>query len=205
MKRLPTLFLLVVSSILLNSCSANTLLYSWHEGSLEQYRLQKVLVVGVAQDETKRRIYEDTFVSSLTEKGIQATPSYTASNKVIEPGRSALQEVIDKTGTRLVMITHLVGRNEGETFYHSQNISPQHDHFSHDLYTYYPATYHAIYTSDRSSGITQVILETNLYDVRTGMLIWSARSRSIDPVMTRKYYQDLIELFLDDLKAKSFF
>jgi len=178
------------------------LLSSWTDESLEQYRLEKVLVVGVAQDETKRRIYEDTFVSSLTELDVQAVPSYTVCKQAIEPNTEDLKEVVEKTEAGAVLITHLVGRNEKDYYHPPQRINSIDSHFSYGLYGYYPAIYRSVYTPGSYSGSTKVILETNLYDVQTEKLIWSARSESIDPVMTRKYYQKLIDLFLDDLEKQ---
>lgn len=193
---------LLIFNIFLTSCSANRLLFSWTDETLNQYHLEKLLVVGVAKDETKRRIYEDTFVSSLTEINVPAVPSYAVCKQAIEPNAESLREVIGKTGTSAVLITHLVGINEEDYYHPPQRINSVDTHFSHGLYGYYPAIYHSVYMPGNYSGNTKVILETNLYDVQTEKLIWSARSESIDPVMTRKYYQELINLFLTDLEKQ---
>lgn len=192
-------FYLLICSIFFSSCSANRLLSSWTEDTQDHYNLGKVLVVGVAIDETKRRIYEDTFVSSLTELDVLAVPSYTVCKQAIEPSTEGLKEVVEKTGADAVLITHLVGKNEESYSPPTQQSSSVASHFSHGLYRYYPAIYRSVYAPGNYSVTTKVILETNLYDVQTEKLIWSARSESIDPVMTRKYYQKLINLFLDDL------
>lgn len=194
-----TVTCLLICSFFFSACSANRLLSSWTEKSLDQYTLGKVLVVGVANDETKRRIYEDTFVSSLEKIDVLAVPSYTICKQAIEPSTEDLKEVVEKSEAGAVLITHLVGKNEADYSHPSQQINSIDTHFSHGLYRYYPAIYYSVYAPGNYSGTTKVILETNLYDVQTEKLIWSARSESIDPVMTRKYYQKLISLFLDDL------
>ncbi|MBU0944444.1 MAG: hypothetical protein KJ804_14530 [Proteobacteria bacterium] len=198
-----TFFSLLLVTLLVTSCSANKLLFSWTDKSLDQYRLRKILVIGVAKDETKRRIYEDTFVSSLTKIEVPAVPSYTVSKEAIKPSTEGLQEIIKRSEAGAVLITHLVGKNEEDALPPSLGLNAINTRFPYGLYGYYPVIYHAVYSIGNYSDNTKVVLETNLYDVRTEKLIWSARSQSIDPVMTRKYYQQLINLFLSDLEKQN--
>ncbi len=204
MKKILHFSLLLIFSTLFTSCSANRLLSSWKDTSLDEYRLQNLLVVGVSQDETKRRIYEDTFVTSFKKVNVQAVPSYTVCKEAIKPSEKALREVIDKTGAGAVLITHLVGKNETNYFQPDRRLNLKGSSTFSGLYGYYPLIYHSVYTPGGSTSTTKIILETNLYDVQSEKLLWSARSQSIDPVMTRKYYQELINLFLDELKKNDF-
>ena len=209
MKNLSPFFLILLCSFLLSSCSANKLTSSWKNDSLGQYHLDTVLVVGVARDETKRRIYEDTFVSSLTEAGVIAVPSYTVGKQSFEPTEKSLQEMIIKSHATAVLITHKIGREEVEAYQRSAVLIGSNNYygttgsdsyFGNTLYGYYPFIWNSVAPSGSYYEKIKVMLETNLYDVKTEDLLWSARSESTDPVMTRKYYQKLINLFLNDLK-----
>lgn len=197
MKISQTVVLLLFSTIL-SSCSTNRLLSSWNDPSYGESSIATVLIVGIAKDETKRRIYEDTFVDSLTQINTKSVASYTASKQSIEPSEEALRNVIKKTGAKTVLITHMVSANEKE-FYQPSNRIIGTNSYSTGLYRYYPFIFNSVYSSGSHVSTTKVVLETNLYDVETEKLIWTARSQSIDPVMTRKYYQQLIDLFLNDL------
>jgi len=78
MKNKYLLFLILLTNTLLSSCSTNRLLSSWNDESFEQSSIATVLVIGVTKnDETKRRIYEDTFVDSLNSVQTKAIASYT--------------------------------------------------------------------------------------------------------------------------------
>lgn len=106
-----------------------------------------------------------------------------------------------KTNAESVLITHLVKANEKNSYQpHSVIIGT--NSYNRGLYGYYPMIYNSVYQSGSYVTQTKVVLETSLYDVKTEKRIWSAQTESIDPVMTRKYYQQLIDLFLDDLKNK---
>jgi hypothetical protein len=202
MKKIHTIALLLFCTVL-SSCSANRLLTSWNDSSFEEPSIAPILLIGIARDETKRRIYEDTFADSLTLLNTKSVASYKVSKQSIEPTENALREVVQKTGAKTVLITHMVSESEKEFYQPASIIHGTNSYSTGGLYRYYPFMYNSVFTSGSYSGTTKVILESNLYDVKTEKLIWTARSESIDPVMTRKYYQQLIDLFLDDLSSKN--
>ncbi len=197
--KLPVFFFI---SLLLTSCSSNTLISSRINPSQEQSSIVPVLVVGIAKNETKRRIYEDTFVDSLNATDTKAIASYTVSKQSIEPTKEALRTIIEKTGARTILITHMVGSDEKD-FYLPNNRVIGTNSYPPGLYGYFPFIYGYVYSSGSYVNTTKVLLETSLYDVASENLIWTARSESIDPIMTRKYYQELIDLFLEDLDSKN--
>jgi hypothetical protein len=197
-KQIGPLFLCLA---LLSSCSASKLLSTWKSDSAAQFKTSRMLVIGVAKDETKRRIYEDTFTDSLIAMNVNAVPGYTTSESAIEPTEKHLREAVKKSGCDSVLITHMVGASEKDFYQPHNRILGTNNLSSYGLYGYYPFIHRSVYSGSYVST-TKVVLETSLYDVATEKRIWSARSESIDPVMTRKYYQQLINLFLSDLESK---
>ncbi len=193
---------LILCITLLSSCSASRLLSTWESESAVQFKTSRMLVIGVAKDETKRRIYEDTFTDSLVDMKVDAVPSYTTSEQTIEPTEQHLRQAIQKSGCDSVLITHMVGALEKDFYQPHSVIVGSNSLSSYGLYGYYPFIYRSVYSGGSYISTTKVMLETSLYDVATEKRIWSARSESIDPVMTRKYYQQLINLFLSDLESK---
>ena len=183
---------------LLNGCSSSRLLSSRTDSSFDNASISTILVVGIAEDETKRRIYENTFVGSFQAAGKKAVASYTVSKQSIEPTEEALRAALKKSGAATILITHLVHENE-KNFYQPTNMVIGTNSYPTGLYHYYPFIYNSVYSAGNYVSTTKVVLETSLYKVSTEKLIWTARSESIDPVMTRKYYQELIDLFIQDM------
>jgi hypothetical protein len=68
---------------------------------------------------------------------------------------------------------------------------------------YYPLAYREVYTPGYNYSVTTVNIESNLYDAENEKLIWSAQSKSVDPQMTKKYIDELVQIFAKDLKANS--
>lgn len=196
--------LFLLCCLILSSCSTSRILSSWNDDSLGQHSLGTLLVIGVAQDETKRRIYEDTFADSFIQAGTKAIASYTVSKQSIEPSEEALKEVVKKSNAQSVLITHLVSENEKSYYQPSSVVVGTNSYSTGGLYGYYPFIRNSVSTTGSYTSTTKVVLESNLYDVTTEKLLWTARTESIDPVMTRKYYQQLIDLFINDLSKKNF-
>ncbi len=196
--------IILLCLLLLSSCGGNKLLNTWQIESPEQYRLDHILVVGVARNETKRRIYEDTFTDSFIASGVNAIASYTSSKQPIKPDEKTLRAVVEKTKSRFVLITHIVNKNEQDYYQPRGRIFTTNSPVGYGLYGYYPYIFGSVYNSGSYVSSTKVVLESTVYDVLTEKRIWSAQSLSIDPVMTRKYYQQLIDLFLADLQKTKF-
>ncbi|HID03769.1 MAG TPA: hypothetical protein EYP18_11270 [Desulfobacterales bacterium] len=111
-----------------------------------------------------------------------------------------MREIIKKTNAKTILITHLISDTEKDFYIPSSLIIGTN---SYDrLYSYFPFVHSPVASSGSYVSTNKVILETSLYDIETEKLIWTARTESIDPVMTRKYYQQLIDLFLKDLSKK---
>jgi hypothetical protein len=202
MKPLTPYLIILLTGIFLNGCSTNRLLSSWNDKTSEQASIAPILVLGITKNnETKRRIYEDTFVNSLNKVHTKAIASYELNKHSIAPTKKALRAIIKRTKAKTILITHLVSDTEKSFFVPSSVVIGTNSYDK--LYSYFPFVHNSVATSGSFLSTSKVILETSLYDVKTEKLLWTARTESIDPVMTRKYYQQLIDLFLQDLSSKN--
>ena len=81
MKRISSVYLSAIlgTALLAAGCVASTkFVSSWREPSFQEGSVKKVFVVGVARNAGLRRVFEDTFVKSLTGASVQALASYTS-------------------------------------------------------------------------------------------------------------------------------
>jgi hypothetical protein len=61
---------------LVGACQSTTLENSWRDAQYKGPPLKKLLVVGVANQATTRRLFEDGFVKELAEIGVAGVQSY---------------------------------------------------------------------------------------------------------------------------------
>ncbi len=195
-------FLTLFFSALLSSCATTSLTTAWHDPNYSgSNSLHDVLIIAVAEEDTVRRLYEDGFVAKLSEAGVRAFPSYTLNIPDIKPTKQAVAAAVDAADASFVLITrHLTT----DTKQHYRPPEPVYvDPYYSRMNYYYPLAYREVsYRPGYTYKVTTVVLESNLYDVQTEKLIWSAQSKSVDPSMTQKYLDELISVFAKDLKDK---
>jgi hypothetical protein len=136
------------------------------------------MVLGVSRKPGPRRIFEDTFAAALGAQGVTAVPSYT----VIGEGQAdsvKTSAVLQEGRFDGMFVTRLVDKRTVDSYYPPTTtyVTAPSAYYG-GWHGYYSTGY--AYTS--ASGYTvqnQVVnLETNLYRVSDGKLVWSALSQS---------------------------
>lgn len=197
----PVVMLFTVS-LLLYSCAASSLTASWHDQSyVGNSPLSDVLVIAVTEEETSRRLYEDSFVAKLEESGVRGIPSYRLQASDIEPSKQAVQTAVAMADARYVLITRHLSTDTKQRYSPPEPIYV--DPYYSSMYRYYPLAYREVrYRPGYSYTVTTVSIESNLYDAQTEKLIWSAQSKSVDPNMSRSFFDSLVDVFTKDLKER---
>ncbi len=69
--------LIVVAFVgmLLNACASTKLTQTWVDKSSKGKTVSNVLVIGIANEESNRRLFESTFVQKLKAVGVEAVSS----------------------------------------------------------------------------------------------------------------------------------
>ena len=72
-------FLMVIALLLAADtvgCAPTELVNVWRDPSIARPQLNKMLVISLRKDATRRRMWEDAFANELARYGVAATPSY---------------------------------------------------------------------------------------------------------------------------------
>jgi len=200
-RSLGPVLLLLTTTFLLYSCASTSLTATWHDRSYAGSGLHDVLVIAVTEDETSRRLYEDGFVARLGEAGVRGIQSYSLQASDIEPTEQAVQTAVGMADARFVLITRHLSTDK------KQHYSPPEpiyiDPYYSRMHRYYPLAYREVrYRPGYTYTVTTVSIESNLYDAQTEKLIWSAQSKSVDPNMSKSFFDGLVDVFARDLQEK---
>jgi hypothetical protein len=158
--------LLIIICFTLVSCTTTTITSVWKDESYKG-QIQNVFVIGLFQRETNRRIYEDEFVKQLSAQGVNAIASYKElrSDKLLD--KKVIMSKMEELNMEVVFITNIVDKERkemyGKTWYND--------------YSYHYPTRYKISTMRYLDYDYHV--ETELYDVRSDGLIWSALSETV--------------------------
>ena len=195
-------FLGLLIAGLLAACATTKVTNVWYEKGHPPVR--KVLVLGVAENEGHRRLFEDALVRALKRDGVAAESAFRIMPPTKEPTKRMILEAVRRHGFDAVLITRVVAVDEQSYYYPPSSTyvySPP--PMYRDMWAYYPRVYDSYATTPGYSvKVETVRLESNLYDAATRKLIWSAASDLYDPRSEdlRKVFDELANRFLVSLE-----
>jgi len=173
---------------LMVSCTGTDLTETQVDDAYKGKPVSDILIIAVTGNEHNRRSYERKFVANLKSVGVEAV----ASEKSISmPGdlkikKETILSAVDQYKNDAVIITQLVGK-ETKDVYQRGGVT---------RYGYFGYTRNPGY----SSTTKKVRLETNLYDAKTGELIWSGISKTLSKDSTDRIMNDVIKTVIANLK-----
>ncbi len=180
------------------ACSSTTLSGSWKD---PEYRgpVQKIYIVGIAKVDLNRRIFEDTFTRELETLGVKALPSYRDLPISQEGNQSAIVAQLEKNGADAILLTRVTDkRTETVT---TPGYATTYYGGSGGWGGYYNRGYaETMYTPSTTTEFQIATVESNLYNTKTGKIIWSAQLETVVENNLDKLFTDFVKTVTKDLK-----
>jgi hypothetical protein len=169
----------ILGAALLAACGTVTKIpNAWRNPAHEGAPFQKVFVIGVGKNDLNRRLFEDQFAAVLSAGGAVASPSYGALPQSERLTEAQVRGAIEGDDYDGVIVTRLLGVEEETEYVRPRTYTvPRH----HGYYGYYGSSWDVVHEPGYFETHTIVRLETNLYDVGTGELVWSGQSETFNP------------------------
>jgi hypothetical protein len=163
------------------SCASKTTLSNvWRSESYPSGKMQRILVIGVAQNEANRRSFEDGFAAALAAQNVDAVSSYQLLPGEERLSKASIEQAIAGRGFQGVLVTRLLAVDETETYVPpSTYVRP--GYYGWGMYGYYGASWDVVHHPGYTVTETVVRLETHLYDAATADLVWAAHSDTFNP------------------------
>ena len=200
--------LLVSTVVLLISCANTKISQSWVEPDNKK-SYNDILIIGIAESEQNRRAYESYFVEALREKGAEAEASYKLIKSDQKIERNTVVKAIEGMEIDGVIITHMTAVDEETIYRPGMGYSAVgygaygYGGYGGGMYGYYPHVNSYVHSPGYYTTHETYTLETNLYDVVTEELVWSARTRTFSPESVDEVIVDLTKLLIKDLEEKN--
>ncbi|MGD8838764.1 MAG: hypothetical protein PVI70_04140 [Gammaproteobacteria bacterium] len=157
--------------------------------------IDNVLVIGATNSSERRRLLEDGLVAALRKDGVTATPSYRLIPSAAGLTRESIEEAIRDQGIDTVMTIRLIGVSEEENFQQTVDRADELSYFTITGGSIEPAE--TGYYDER----TVILLETQVFDTRSQLLVFILRSKLDDTTQSRKAIQAQIDLTMGRLRA----
>jgi len=184
----PMRMMLVVVALAIAGCASVSVTNQWRDPAYAGPPAINFVVVGIARNETTRRVFEDTFVADLRAAGVQAQPAYTQI-EAGENGKVKLTDLVRESGADAVLTTRV------QRVQQKLNVSPGPSYYSGygGFYGWYGGAWASTPTVSQYEVVT---LETNVWDPKSGTLIWAATTERVAspdiPKVTTQLAQALI-------------
>lgn len=181
------------------SCSSgNQMVSQWKDPAYTARSGQKVVVMAIAENEISGRIWETEMSKQLTAHGFQVIPgSSILGTTGTRPDSAAVAQKVADAGADMVVVTRVLAVDK-ETSYIPGQTYVQPGLYWNGYYGMYTHAYTALETPGYVEQNTVVRLETTVFDVPSGKLVWGGMSESFNPSST----QSLAESLTDKLVHK---
>jgi len=201
MKRIRQLsfFPVLITLFLLNSCATTVTTNVWRDQSYGG-PVKKILVMGISQKKGIQRFFEDEFVRQLRERGTDGLAGYTVLPYDEKMDKDFIAAKARESGADTVLVARPLSRELQRTYVPGQAYAVP------GSYSRWGSYYGQAYSPGYVVEDEYVYIETNLYDVATEKLIWSAQSETIvlasDQELMKSFIKTMVNKMSDDRLIK---
>ena len=190
MKKIPVKWFgyLFYVAFLIISCAGTDVTQKQVDDAYKEKPVSDILVIAITGNEHNRRSFEKKFVAYLKSVGVEAVASEESIPMPpdLDLKKETILNAVNQYENDAVIITQLIGK-EARDVYNRGGVTRM-GYFSYSRNPGY------------SSTSTTVRLETNLYDAKTGKLIWSGMSKTLSKDSTDHIMNDVIKAVITKLK-----
>lgn len=186
-------------ALALAGCETTSTTAVWKDPGYSSGAMKSIMVIGVSGDQAKRRLYEDAMVKALSGKGVSAQASYNDLPDSEKISQDSVKAVVEGKGFDGVLVTHVLGVDK-ETVYH-----PPMQRYGRPYYRNYYSYYSRVYDYSTSPGYystySSARVETNVYTVANGTLVWTMQSKTLDPENVGEAIDSVVKAITDKMKS----
>jgi len=207
---LKRLTLLALVGLLTTACSSTTVKNSWVKPGYSD-KVENVYLVGIAKEEDFRRLFEEAFKRKLTGQGVRAIPSHKDLAKSQESNRESIIREMEANGCDSVLLTKMIRKRKdkgtsGKGIQVVQVVpvaAPVYvDPWYNSWGSYYYQGTGVKDVQPTTPGTTTLIIESVLYDLKTGERIWAAQLETVEEIDPIKMIRGYVEAVTRNLARK---
>lgn len=182
-----------------SSCATTHLVSTWHTEKPTQ-PIKKILVIGISDKTTNRRLFEDIFSRRLVKAGVVARASYLdfPDSKAIT--REAVEALVKGSNFDSVLVTHYEGTDEQMVYQPGASYSG-YGYNNPNYWGHYNRAYSAVYSPGYYVNYKYVYLQTRVFSVKDGDVVWSARSETTNTNNLATSIKELSDAVIKSLKS----
>ena len=177
------LFIFILALASLSACNktSTTIPLSWRNPQYANGGFQKLFVIGVGEDNGARRLFEDTFAKAIAQEGAAAQASWGHLPQSEQLTEEQIRGAIEGGDFDGVLVTRLLNVEQSKEYVPPSTHTVPTTYHGYGYYGYYGTSYAVVHEPGYYKTNTTFRVETNLYSVATGDLVWSGQSDTLNP------------------------
>lgn len=189
--------------VFLASCASTTLQSTWMDPTFTGGPFKKVFVIGLARNETSRRVFEDIMVARLQATGVQAVPAYQFIPEDAQVPEPILEAAVAKSGSDAMLMTRLLGvnTNVSTVMVPAPMMGPG----------FGPGwggpgwwgAYNSWWSVPQVTTYQIATAETTLFDTSTRRIVWTATSETFNPQSVQQEAPGLADRVIAALQSRN--
>jgi hypothetical protein len=159
------------------------------EARTTSYKGKKVAALVVSDDLSLRMSAEEALARELTTRGIDGVAAYRQIPAPELKNPDAARRWFERDAVAAVVALKPVGQDKVKRYTPDVWTSPYYS----TLWGFYPYSWSTVYVVGGSSTDTIVTVESLVYDVSSGKLVWAGVSESTNPKTLQKLVADIVK------------
>ncbi len=202
MRKQTIVCLVALSALCACSASKTTIPLSWRNPAYAGTAFQKLFVIGVGENDGARRLFEDTFARAIAAEGATAQASWGHLPQTTRLTEEQVRGAIEGGDFDGVIITRLLKVDQEQQYVPGSTYSVPTTYYGYGYYGYYGTSYAVVHEPGYFKTNTTFRIETNLYSVATGDLVWSGQSDTLNPESLTEVIDSMTSTVAKKLKAE---
>ena len=189
-----------IASIVILSCSSSTQFTDVYvDETFSGKEMKKILVLGLAKDDWKKKVYENEFRSQLLKHDVEVLTAWQELPKGEKLTKETFEKYFKDKNVDAVLVAIEGGESTEQILYKGGS-----SHVYVGFYGFYASTAASYYNPGYITEEKTVHMRTNLYETDNAKLIWSARSQSYEPKSTKDVIDKVSHSIVYELYLEGF-
>ncbi len=199
MRKLSTMVALLLATLVLAGCQTTALQSAWYDPTFTGGPMARITVVAAGLNPANRRLAEDIFSQRLRALRVHAAPGWAVVSDEARNAPEPFTEALRASGAEGVLVIRVLGvdtRTEVNTMMVTTTTPVWGGWGSTSVWatTTVPVT--------QVSQYNLVMVETSLYEVSTGRLVWSGITQTLNPSDFQRDVGGFADVIIGQLAAR---
>jgi len=199
MKRLAiTLPAIVMAVVVVSAAPDFKSVWRSPEAAKVSFAGKKVAALVITQDDSLRVAGEESLVTELTARGIQAVATYRMAPKEVLRSAESARDWFEKANVEGVVALRPVSSEKRINYNDSLWLSPSYNTF----WGYYGYSYGSVVVIGGVDRDTVITVESLIFSVPLNKLLWAGVSETRNPKTLQKFVEDLVKESVKQLQKQ---